>query len=110
VTQDTIMESAISDETSGHRSYIIGPGSIFMKCQTANISGLSVVGLKEFYCIIKNRNIPPGKRSVTAQSLCNLYYYVMLKYAHKKEDIHSGISGFQHSVKEVFVFLGCYTV
>lgn len=104
------MESAISGETFGHRSYIIVPGSIFMKCQTAKISGLSVVGLKEFYCIIKNRNIPPGKRSVTAYSLWNLYYYVMLKYVHKKQDIHSGISGFHHSINEVFAPLGCYTV
>jgi len=81
-----------------------------MKCQTAKISGLSVVGLKEFYCIIKNRNIPPGKRSVTAQSLCNMCYYVMLKYVHKKEDIHSGISGFHYSVNEVFALLVCYTL
>jgi len=34
----------------------------------------------------------------------------MLKYVHKKEDIHSGISGFHHSVNEVFVLLVCYTV
>jgi len=81
-----------------------------MKCQTAKISGLSVVGLKQFYCIIKNRNIPPGKRSVTAQFLCNLCYYIMLKYVLKKEDIHSGISGFHHSVNDVFALLGCYTV
>lgn len=81
-----------------------------MKCLTAKFSGLSVVGLKEFYCIIKNRNISPDKRSVTAQSLCNLCYYVMLKYVHKNEDIHSGISGFLHSVNDVFVLLGYYTV
>jgi len=78
-----------------------------MKCLTAKISGLSVVGLKEFYCIIKNRNIPPGNRSVTAQSLCN---YLMLKYVHKNEDIHSGISGFLHTVNDDFVLLGCYTL
>ena len=34
----------------------------------------------------------------------------MLKYAHKKQDIHSGISGFHHSVNEVFILLGCYAV
>jgi hypothetical protein len=110
VTQDTITESAISGETSGHISYIIDPGSIFMKCLNAKISGLSDVGLKEFYCINKNRNISPGKRSVKAQSLCNLCYYVMLKYVHNNKDIHSGISGFLHSVNDVFVLLGCYTV
>jgi hypothetical protein len=35
-----------------------GLATVFLNCQTITISGVPVAGLKEFYCIQKNSNIP----------------------------------------------------
>jgi hypothetical protein len=48
--QDKVKEWVINGETSGHRSNVTSLETIFLKCRTASISGLSAASLKEFHC------------------------------------------------------------
>jgi len=67
VMQDRVTEWVINGEISGHRLNVSSLETIFLKCRTISISGLSVARLKEFdwncfllqqYYYKQNRYIP----------------------------------------------------
>jgi len=48
--QDKATEWVINGEASGHRSNVSSLETLFLKCRTVSISGLSVASLKDVDC------------------------------------------------------------